>query len=346
MKPIHFLGILTLITGYFAYKVFYPFLETIVIAVLLSIATYRINFYFLEKFKNKTFSATLSTILIAVLFFAPIIYLITTAATTIAHMDIENIKEIYHNIYNWINDFISRNDYLKNTNITEYLEKIDLNAAVDKLVKIASFLAAKSAKFLKDIVLILIFYFFANMYGKEILLYFQKIMPLSKDESTKIFESLANVMGVVFSSILATAFFEGVLFGIISQIYGYNGIMFGILYGFASLIPVVGGILMWLPLSIHQFAIGNTSAAITIAVYSIVVISIIADTFIKPIIIKYIDTLLVKKEIFINELLVFFAIVAGLASYGFWGMIIGPAVLTLLISVLNIYPEMSKSEKK
>ena len=345
MKPIHFLGILTLIVGYFAYKVFYPFLETIIIAVLLAIATYRINFYFLYKFKNKTLSATLSTFLIAVLFFAPIVYLITSAATTIAHLDIDQIKEIYQNVYAWINDYISNSKYLKNTNIIGYLEKIDLNAAVQKLVAIASFLAAKSAKFLKDIVLILIFYFFANLYGKDLLLYFQNIMPLTKEESSKLFESLANVMGVVFSSILATAFFEGVLFGIIAQIYGYDGLMFGILYGFASLVPVVGGIIMWLPLSIHQFALGNTSAAITIALYSIIVISIIADTFIKPIIIKYIDTLLVKKEIFINEILVFFAIVAGLASYGFWGMIIGPAVLTLLISILNLYPEISNNNQ-
>jgi len=342
MKPIHFLGILTLIVGYFAYKVFYPFLESIIIAILLAIATYKINYFFLIKTKNKTLSATISTFLIAILFFAPIVYLITTAATTIAQLDMENIKDIYNNVYSWVNDFISNNRYLKDTNITEYLAKIDLNTAVNKLVSIASFLAAKSAKFLKDIVLILIFYFFANLYGKDLLLYFQKIMPLSAKESSKIFESLANVMGVVFSSILATALFEGILFGIIAQIYGYNGIMFGILYGFASLIPVIGGIIMWLPLSLHQFAHGNTSAAITIALYSIIVISIIADTFIKPIIIKYIDTLLIKKEVFINEMLVFFSIVAGLASYGFWGMIIGPAVLTLLISILNIYPEINE----
>lgn len=345
MKSIHFLGILILLTGYFTYKVFYPFLETITIAVLLTISTYKINIFFINKLENKTVSAILSTIAISILFFAPIVYLITSAATTIANIDMDNIKDIYQNIYIWINDYISNNKYLKDTNILNYLEKIDLNASIQKLVSIASFLATKSAKFLKDIVLILIFYFFANLYGKDILLYFQKIMPLTKEESSKLFESLANVMSIVFSSILATALFEGILFGIIAQVYGYDGLMFGILYGFASLIPVVGGILMWLPLSLHQLALGNTSAAITIALYSIIVISVIADTFIKPIIIKYINTILVKKEVFINELLVFFAIVAGLASYGFWGMIIGPAVLTLLISILNIYPEVSKSSK-
>ena len=58
------------------------------------------------------------------------------------------------------------------------------------------------------------------------------------------------------------------------------------MYGFASLIPVVGGVLMWLPFMIYEFAVGNNSNAIFIAVYSLVVISIIADTFVKPMIIR------------------------------------------------------------
>lgn len=345
MKSTHFLGILILVIGYFTYKIFYPFLETITIAILLTVATYRINHFFIKKTRHKTISALLSTAAISILFFAPIVYLITSAATTIANIDINYIKEIYSNIHNWITDFVSQNRFFKNSNILEFIEKIDLNETVHKLVTVASFLATKSAKFLKDITLILIFYFFLNLYGRDILLYFQRIAPLSKEESSKLFENLANVMGVVFSSILVTAFFEGILFGIIAQLYGYNGLMFGILYGFASLIPVVGGVLMWLPLSIHQFALGNINAAITIALYSIIVISLIADTFIKPIIIKYIDSLMIKKDIYVNELLIFFSIVAGLASYGFWGMIFGPAVITLLISIFNIYPEVSKSSK-
>ncbi len=346
MKSTHFLGLLLLIIGYFTYKIFYPFLETITIAILLTIATYRVNNYFTQQSGKEIIGALLSTITISILFFAPLIYLITSAATTIANIDIDYIKEIYSNIYVWITDFISHNSLFKNSHILDFIKNIDLNNLIQKLVGIASILATKSAKFIKDIILILIFYFFLNLYGKEILLYFQKIIPLTKEESIKLFENLANVMGVVFSSILVTAFFEGILFGIIAQIYGYNGLMFGILYGFASLIPVVGGIIMWLPLSIHQITLGNINAAITIALYSIVVISIIADTFIKPVIIKYIDSIMIKKDIYVNELLIFFSIVAGLTTYGFWGMIFGPAVITLLISILNIYPDVKKNDIK
>ncbi len=315
------------------------------IAVLLTIATYKMNSFFIRKSSNKTVAALLSTLAVSLLFFAPIVYLITTIATKVAHIDMEFVKSVYDQTHKYVTGLLSDNGFVRGSTLLEYLEKIDLNAIVEKLVSAASFIAAKSAKFLKDILLILIFFFFCNLYGKEILLYLQRIIPLPKKDSASLFESLANVMGVVFSSILATALFEGVLFGIIAQIYGYDGLMFGILYGFASLIPVVGGIIMWLPLALHQLALGNTAGAVTIALYSIIVISIIADTFIKPVIIKYIDTLLIKKDIYINEMLIFFSIVAGLASFGFWGMIIGPAVITLLISILNIYPEAAKREE-
>ena len=48
-----------------------------------------------------------------------------------------------------------------------------------------------------------------------------------------------------------------------------------------------------------------------------------------------------EEHIKINELLIFFSIIAGLSSYGFWGMIIGPAVITLMISILDLYPKLA-----
>ena len=57
--------------------------------------------------------------------------------------------------------------------------------------------------------------------------------------------------------------------------------LLGVLYGFASLVPVIGGVIMWLPVVLYEASTGTISNAIFIAVYSIIVISIIADTFIN-----------------------------------------------------------------
>ncbi len=344
MRPIHFLGILFVVVGYFLFKVFYPFLNTITIAVLLSLATYKINRSLRERLPGRIAPALASTSILGVIFFAPLIYIITNAATFVAAIDFTILSESMQSFKEWLNSFIKSHELLNIQDIGEYTAQIDINSIVNWLIQTATFLGKKSAAFIKDIFLILIFYFFANLYGKDILLYFQRIIPLKPEDSETIFENLAGVMGVVFNSIIATAIFEGILFGIVAHFYGYNGLMFGILYGFASLIPVVGGVIMWLPLSLDRYFHGDTTGAFAIALYSIIIISIIADTFIKPIIIKYIDEWMIEEEhIQINELLIFFSIVAGLSSYGFWGMIIGPAVITLMISILNLYPKLQKS---
>ncbi len=345
MKPIHFLGLLFLVIGYFTYQVFSPYLPTITIATLLALATYKIHKHFLTRLPGRIFPALLSTFILAAIFFAPLIYIITNAASIVTHLDWASVNKTFLFVKEWLKEFLSQNNLLSHPIIKEAFQSIDIQNIVNSVIKYTTYLGAKSASFLKDTVLILIFYFFANLYGKELLLYFQNLIPFSKEESKTIFESLAGVMGVVFNSIIATAIFEGLLFGLITYYLGYNGLLLGILYGFASLIPVVGGVIMWLPLSIELYIQNRTADALILMIYSIVVISIIADTFIKPIIIRYIDQFMIEdRKVRINELLIFFAIVAGLSSYGFWGMIIGPAVITLLISIFEIYPEVAKKE--
>lgn len=166
---------------------------------------------------------------------------------------------------------------------------------------------------------------------------------MSEEESTTLIDELSSIMGVVFYSIIVNAMFQGILFGIAISFLGYNGVLFGVMYGFASLIPIVGGVIMWLPFMLLEFSLGNQTSGIFIAVYSIVVISLIADTFIKPLIIKEINKRLLKEgSTQINELVIFFAILAGLSSFGFWGMILGPAITAFFFTLLRFFEARSK----
>jgi predicted PurR-regulated permease PerM len=150
-------------------------------------------------------------------------------------------------------------------------------------------------------------------------------------------------MSVVFYSIIINAMFQGILFGLAVSYMGYNGLLFGIMYGFASLIPVVGGVIMWLPFTLYEFSIGESSNAIFIALYTVIVISIIADTFVKPLIIKELNIRLLKEDdARMNELIIFFAIIAGLTTFGFWGMILGPAITAFFLTILKLFEARTK----
>ena len=157
------------------------------------------------------------------------------------------------------------------------------------------------------------------------------------EEGNQILFEISSTMEIVFYSIVVTAIFEGMLFGIMSSFFGFNGLLFGLIYGFASLIPIVGGAILWIPVSLYAWSTIDANTAIFIASYSVIVISIIADTFIKPMIIKYIKDDILHSSVKINELIIFFSILAGMSSYGFWGMILGPAITSFLIAVSKIY---------
>jgi len=238
-------------------------------------------------------------------------------------------------------DIVFINDFLN-----DLTSKIDVGKTVQNILSVGAYLGKNSAKFMIDMVMILIFFFFFTLYSSSIATFMKELLPIKKEDSTILFYESSNVMTVVLYSILITAVFEGFLFGFFLTFFGYDGLLFGVLYGFASLIPVVGGVIMWLPIVIYEATTNSLGNAIIIAVYSILVISVVADTFVKPMIIKYINQKVVKTPTSVNELLIFFSIVAGLSSFGFWGMIIGPAMVTFFISIMHLLKKYSDDFKE
>jgi predicted PurR-regulated permease PerM len=330
-----FFGAIFLLVLYWILRLYEPFLLTLAIASLLSIATYSINLKILHVIKNRIAAALLSTLLLSVLFFAPIVYIITSIGTTVNNFDPAIIEKTLNYITSLDFKLPDTLAFL-NPKIDEFFQNFDIANLTKNALSYAAFIGKNSANFLKDMFLITVFFFFSNLYGKELVQYAKNLTPLDNKEIDLVFSEVANVMSVLFYSILVTAIFEGALFAIIGIVFGYDGLLLGILYGFASLIPVIGGALMWVPICAYELARGNVVEAIIIASYSIIVISIIADTFIKPLIIKYINTFS-KVPTKINELLIFFAIIAGLSTFGFWGMILGPAITALFIAILKLY---------
>ena len=345
MKPQYFIAILFATALYWMYLLYSPFVLVITIAALLAVSTSNIQIYLEKHLKYKLLAALVSSFLLAALFFAPLGYFLATLT-----IELNNISsETLHKIQTYLRDFIQNPPtYLLFVKpyISETLGDLDINNITANALSIAGKIGVFSAGFLKNAFLVVVFYFFAQYNGAVIIEFIKRVIQMSVEESTLLARELSDVMSVVFYSIIATAMFEGVLFGAAVSYMGYNGLLFGIMYGFASLIPVVGGILMWLPFMIYEFSVGNNSNAIFIAIYSIVVLSIIADTFVKPIIIKEINKrLLDENNTKMNELVIFFAIIAGLATFGFWGMILGPAITAFFLTILKLFEARTRECK-
>ena len=345
MKATYFLIAIAIVMIFFMVELFNPFLKAIFVSVLLAIATSSLSLYLEEKFKSRILSSGFMTVGLTALFFIPVLYCIFSFANFFNQVDqqllIKNLSDMKVFLQKSVEDVAIVNDFL-----SDITSKIDVGKTVQTILSMGAYLGKNSAKFMIDMVMILIFFFFFTLYSTSISTFIKELLPIKKEDSNILINESSSVMTVVLYSILITAIFEGLLFGVFLTYFGYDGLLFGVLYGFASLIPVIGGIIMWLPIVIYEGATNSLSNAIIIAVYSIIVISIIADTFIKPMIIKYINQKVVKTPTSINELLIFFSIVAGLSTFGFWGMIIGPAMVTFFISIMQLLKKYSDDFKE
>ena len=330
-----FLTVLTIVVGYFVYLTYKPYLLDMAIAALMAIAFGKVTFFINKKIKNKYLLSALVTTLFAGLIFGPIFYFLITVGKFVSQIQIEDVKLIILKAQNLLN-FLPLEIAEK---IKNYLNPENITQIYNTIAPIIGTLTAKSAVFIKDAFLIVVFFFFATLYGKEILEFFKKIIPLDDFQLEKLFFGTSEVMSVVFYSTVLTALLEGILFGIVVSFYGFNFFFFTIMYAFSSLIPLIGGVIMWAPVSLYLYSIGNVSGAVVVAVYSILVISVVADTFIKPVIIEFVKKTF-EADTELNSLLIFFSIVAGLSSFGLWGIIIGPAVTAMFVSILRFYEKI------
>ena len=320
-----------------AYSVYKPFLLSLTVAVLLTMATFNLTKKLVTFTNSSKVSTTISTLLLMLLLFAPIVYLATVGVEYISQIDNAGIKDTISTVKVFTEDipFLKElsDQYLHDEKITEYIQESTRYLTVA---------GGAGLGFMKNMFFVVVFYFFINYYANHFFDTILELLPVSPDKGSKMMQEVSSTMEVVFYSIIVTAIFEGFLFGIIMTYFGFNGLFFGVIYGFASLIPVVGGIIVWVPVSLYIWTKIDTGIAIFIASYSVIVISIVADTFIKPIIIQVIKEDFLKSTIQISSLVIFFSILAGMSAYGFWGMILGPAVTSFLIAITKVYLEYNE----
>ncbi|MCH5336684.1 MAG: AI-2E family transporter [Campylobacter sp.] len=332
-----FLIALILVVLAFLLYLFQGFLLTIVIASLMAVATSNLNAKFLSLTKGRKFlTAILTTTCLVILFFAPFVYAMIELAKALKNFDINLISQTLDYVRNYQFTLPESLSFLE-PKIKEWIANIDLGNLYKQILGYVSTFTRSGAKFLVDMVLICVFYFFANLYGTELVIYLKSIIPIEKKELEEILSEVGNVMAVVLYSMVIIAIFEGALFGIITLFYGYDGILLGTIFAVSSLIPAIGGALVYVPISLYEFASSGLGDALVIFLYSVLVISFVADTLIKPLIIKWINQKLVKTPTKINELLIFISMIAGISSFGFWGIILGPAILTFFISTIRLY---------
>lgn len=103
--------------------------------------------------------------------------------------------------------------------------------------------------------------------------------------------------------------------------------IFAILLTALSVIPLGGGILS-IPVGIVMMLFGNVFGGVFVIAFHIVVVTNI-DNFLRPI--------LVPREARLDSALMLLAVFAGIAMFGFWGIVIGPVLMIVVVTTISVY---------
>ncbi|WP_297813943.1 AI-2E family transporter [uncultured Helicobacter sp.] len=346
---VYFFLVIFTLTLFALFKLYSPFLMNLLIAFLLFIATQNIYYAILRQIKSRWISTFLVTFLLVILCFLPIFYILLNLVTLATNLELGNfhnfLLDLQMQLGEYAREFFAYLPDLLQKEVNNWLAQfsaINWAEVAKKGLGIIAKVSQNSLYFLSDTFFILVFLFFFYYYGSALGQYFLALIPIKPLYIQSLYDEVSAVISVVFYSSIFSMLLQGALFGILMAFLGYNALLLGVFYGFASLVPIVGGSLVWLPIAGYELYLGNYGYAIMIALYSIIVIATLADNGVKPLIISFINRVFIKTPLKINEMLIFFAILAGLTSFGFWGIVFGPAITALFIALLRVYKNLIK----
>jgi predicted PurR-regulated permease PerM len=156
------------------------------------------------------------------------------------------------------------------------------------------------------------------------------VLPLDPRHTRALFVALRDVGRSAFVGTVATALIQGVLAGIGYAIAGIpEPAAWGLITATASVLPVVGTFIVWVPLGAWQIAEDHVAWGIFTLIWGLLVTSMAADYVIRP--------RLIGKRGHGHPLLMLLALVGGIEVMGLGGLLVAPILMSLFLAALRIY---------
>ena len=186
---------------------------------------------------------------------------------------------------------------------------------------------AAEAVFQLTLMLYATFFFLRD--GRAVLNKVLYYLPLGPEDEERMLSKFVSVTRATIKGSLVIALVKGTLAGTAFWAAGIKPALFwGAVMGVLSFLPAVGAAFVWIPAVIVLFVGGRAATAVLLLVWCGGVVESV-DNFLRP--------RLVGKDTQLPGLLVMVATLGGIVPFGAAGVIVGPIVAALLITIWDIY---------
>lgn len=331
-QQLYFLTIIFLIASVIMFFIFEPFIYIFILTAIFAVLIYPIYKTILRLTRNRASLSAFITILITIPFvILPIIF--------IGIQIFQEIQQIYFsllvpgasdNILDIVNIFFADIErlfpYINIASIDMYQYTREMSYLVLERVGAIFY---NIAYFLMSILIFLFTLFFLLRDGSKIKKYFTKISPLDSADHNLIFNKLTTAINSVFKGNLLVALLQGSLASIGFIIFGIsNPILWGLMTAISSFVPALGTATVLTPAIIFLFLSGEIFASIGLLIWAVCIVGLVDNVF-RP--------MFIGEGLSLHPLLIFFAVLGGIALFGPLGLIFGPLALSLFVVLLDIY---------
>lgn len=337
-----FFGLLALLLLYAAFVILRPFITAILLGAILVTLTFRVYVRVRDRLKGRAaLAAVLMLVAVTLLIVLPFtiigILLVQQADTVFQKLQSVDARQMLQRLdvtsrLRWIQHYVPKFDPT-----TLSPERLLLPAV--KLIPawVASHGAAVVggvAELVLDFALVLLSAYFFYLEGETILRELFVLSPLPPRHDREIATQFKEVIDATFLGQISSTLAQGIATGVGLAIVGVPGALFwGAVVAIFGLLPMAGAALVWVPAAIYLY-IGASMGErgywqpIFLTVWGLLVVQLI-DHVVRPWVMRG------KSQLPAIPLL--FAVLGGLHAFGFVGLVIGPLVFSLLMTIIDIY---------
>ncbi len=339
--PKYFLLAVLMLLGVALFFISWPFLPTLIISAVVATGFYPLHVRIKKAFHYKTFAASFSTVLVVIIILVPIAWFvvhITEQAINIYEylgpkvstlLDVRFLPEhIEGSRLGILIERFSNIIPITTADIVEFVTSVVQNVSQFLVNQTTSFARSLSLFALHIIVFVLSLFFFLRD-GEQVITVCRDLLPLPDRYRKDMINKLHDMSHGILYGVFGASMIQGLLAGVGFVFAGIeNAAFWGTMMAFASVVPYIGGSIIWLPAGITLLLTGHVIAGIFLLAWCVFLVSTI-DNVLKP--------LIIGEKAHIHPLLSFIAILGGIYTMGLPGIIIAPYVLSLALSFLYIY---------
>ncbi|MFA5816163.1 MAG: AI-2E family transporter [Bacteroidales bacterium] len=221
------------------------------------------------------------------------------------------------------------NTYLKDELGWTILTQDTLMKMSGKLTAFAQEILSGTLRQVAILVFMYTFLFFMMVNGRRMEIFLRRNMPFSWENKDKILNEITRMVRSNAITIPSVAFLQGTVALIGYIIFGiHEPLLLGVITAISSMIPVIGALLVYLPVVIYTLATGSVGAGIGLGLWCFILVGSVDNVA---------RFMLQRKLANIHPLITILGVILGAKLFGLIGLIFGPLTITLFVVLVKIY---------